>query len=45
VGASDGLDICRPLAVEIWQLAPELLAGWTSPPPSDYAGGHGLRAP
>jgi uncharacterized protein YcgI (DUF1989 family) len=41
-GASDGLDICRPLGIEIWQPAPELLAGWTSPAPSDYRGGHGL---
>jgi hypothetical protein len=23
---------------------PELLAGWVSPPPSDYAGGHGLSS-
>jgi uncharacterized protein YcgI (DUF1989 family) len=44
-GAGDGADICRPLAIEIWQPAPELLAGWRSPPPSDYAGGHGLREP
>ena len=42
-GAGDGLDICRPLAIEIWQPAPELLAGWKSPPPSDYSGGHGLQ--
>ena len=42
-GAGDGLDICRPLAIEIWQPAPELLAGWKSPAPSDYQGGHGLR--
>jgi uncharacterized protein YcgI (DUF1989 family) len=44
-GASDGLDICRPLAIEIWQPASELLAGWTSPAPSDYRGGHGLKSP
>ena len=44
-GAGDGGDICRPLAIEIWQPAPELLAGWTSPAPSDYRGGHGLREP
>jgi uncharacterized protein len=42
-GAGDGLDICRPLAIEIWQPAPELLAGWKSPTPSDYHGGHGLH--
>jgi len=44
-GAGDGLDICRPLAIEIWQPASELLAGWTSPAPSDYGGGHGLKSP
>ena len=42
-GAGDGLDICRPLAIEIWQPAPELLRGWSSPPVSSYSGGHGLR--
>jgi hypothetical protein len=42
-GAGDGLDICRPLAIEIWQPAPELLRGWSSPPVSSYGGGHGLR--
>jgi uncharacterized protein YcgI (DUF1989 family) len=48
VWGSDGrdvVDICRPLGIEIWQPAPELLAGWTSPAPSDYRGGHGLRDP
>jgi uncharacterized protein YcgI (DUF1989 family) len=44
-GAGDGLDICRPLAIEVWQPDPALLAGWTSPAPSDYRGGHGLREP
>jgi len=34
-----------PLGVEIWQPAPELLAGWRPPSPSDYRGAHGLRAP
>jgi uncharacterized protein len=43
--AGDPLATCRPLAVEIWQPAPELLEGWRSPSPSDYAGGHGLRQP
>ena len=41
--AGDPLATCRPLGVEIWQPAPELLAGWRSPSPSDYGGGHGLR--
>jgi uncharacterized protein YcgI (DUF1989 family) len=42
-GAGDGLDICRPLGIEIWQPAPELLRGWSSPPVSTYRGGHGLQ--
>src|SRR5262249_40853387 len=41
----DRTDICRPLRIEIWQPAPELLAGWPSPSPSDYRGGHGFRTP
>jgi len=43
-GAGDALATCRPLGVEIWQPAPELLAGWTPPATSDYRGGHGLRS-
>jgi uncharacterized protein YcgI (DUF1989 family) len=43
--AGDPLSTCRPLTVEIWQPASELLAGWTSPAPSDYRGGHGLQEP
>ena len=42
-GGGDRTDICRPLGIEIWQPAPELLAGWTSPAPSNYGGGHGFR--
>jgi uncharacterized protein len=41
--AGDPLATCRPLGVEIWQPAPELLSGWRSPAPSDYRGAHGLR--
>jgi len=44
-GRERRIDICRPLAIEIWQPAPELLAGFKSPAPSDYRGGHGLRNP
>lgn len=29
----------------IWPPAAELLQGWTSPPPSDDRGGHGLSEP
>jgi uncharacterized protein YcgI (DUF1989 family) len=41
--AADAHSVCRPLGVEIWQPDPASLRGWTSPPPSDYQGGHGLR--
>ncbi len=41
--ASDAFATCRPLGVEIWQAAPELLAGWTPPATSAYRGAHGLR--
>jgi len=40
--ASDPLATCHPLGVEVWEPAPDLLAGWKSPPPSDYRGAHGL---
>src|SRR5215831_17341363 len=43
--AGDALATCRPLGVEIWKPAPELLAGWIPPAPVDYRGGHGMRAP
>jgi uncharacterized protein YcgI (DUF1989 family) len=42
--AGDPLSVCRPLAVEVWQPAPELLDGWRPPAPADYAGNHGLAA-
>jgi uncharacterized protein YcgI (DUF1989 family) len=41
----DPLATCRPLAVEVYRPAPELLAGWVPPPPADYRGLHGLRVP
>ena len=44
-GGGDRADICRPLAIEIWQPDAELLAGWRSPAPSDYRGNHGLIGP
>lgn len=42
--AADPLPTCRPLAVEIYQPAQELLDGWRSPRPVDYRGGHGFSA-
>jgi uncharacterized protein YcgI (DUF1989 family) len=41
--AADPLVTCRPLGVEIYAPPVELLAGWSSPAPSDYRGGHGAR--
>lgn len=43
--AGDPASTCRPLGVEIYEPARELLDGWTPPRPVDYRGGHGLRAP
>lgn len=42
--AGDPLPVCRPLAVEVWDTASELLAGRTQTAPADYQGNHGLRA-
>jgi uncharacterized protein YcgI (DUF1989 family) len=43
--ARDPLAVCRPLAVEVYRLDPELLAGWVPPRPAfeSYRGGHGMR--
>ncbi|MEU3306602.1 urea carboxylase-associated family protein [Nocardiopsis sp. NPDC055551] len=41
--ARDPIDVCRPLAVEVYRLAPELLEGWSEPEPAAYRGAHGLR--
>jgi uncharacterized protein len=43
--AGDALAVCRPLGVEIWEPAPDLLRDWRPPAVSDYRGGHGLRGP
>lgn len=40
--ARDPIDVCRPIGIEVWRLAPEALAGWSPPTVSDYAGRHGL---
>jgi uncharacterized protein YcgI (DUF1989 family) len=41
-GAGDTLAVCRPLAVEVYQPPPALLAGWAPPAPAAYRGLHGL---
>ncbi|WP_409523075.1 urea carboxylase-associated family protein [Nitrincola sp. MINF-07-Sa-05] len=43
--ARDPLEVCRPLGVEIYQLAPDTLEGWMAPESPAYRGGHGLRQP
>lgn len=41
--ARDPIDVCRPLGVEVYELAPELLEGWQSPSLPEYRGNHGMR--
>jgi len=41
--AVDPSSTCRPLGVEVYQPAPDLLEGWTPPSPADYSGMHGLQ--
>jgi uncharacterized protein len=41
--ARDPLEVCRPLAVEVYRADPELLAGWQQPQSPTYRGMHGLR--
>lgn len=41
--ARDPIEVCRPLAVEVYRPAPKLLEGWSVPPTAAYRGTHGLR--
>jgi uncharacterized protein len=43
--AGDPLPTCRPIGVEVFDVPAELLAGWSSPAPADYAGNHGMAYP
>ncbi|WP_024875052.1 urea carboxylase-associated family protein [Saccharomonospora piscinae] len=43
--ARDPIDVCRPLAVELYRPDPALTASWTPPSTAPYGGGHGLRRP
>lgn len=43
--ARDPLSVCRPLAVEIYDLPPGVLDGWSPPERAAYAGLHGLTPP
>lgn len=40
--ARDPLDVCRPLAIEVYRPSPELTQGWTPPATAAYQGVHGL---
>ncbi|MQA81791.1 MAG: DUF1989 domain-containing protein [Streptosporangiales bacterium] len=43
--ARDPIDVCRPLAVEVYRPDVERLRGWTSPPTAAYGGLHGIAMP
>jgi uncharacterized protein YcgI (DUF1989 family) len=43
--ARDTIDVCRPLAVEVYTPAAELVSQWSSPPPAAYDGRHGFAEP
>ncbi|MDH2433023.1 urea carboxylase-associated family protein [Pokkaliibacter sp. MBI-7] len=40
--AEDPLSVCRPLRIEVFKVAEELLQGWQSPTSPAYKGQHGL---
>lgn len=40
--AVDPTQICRPLGVEVYAVAPELLEGWSEPKVAEYQGLHGF---
>ncbi len=43
--AGDPLPTCKPIGIEVYNVPSELLAGWSPPAPSDYAGFFGLKQP
>lgn len=43
-GAHDPIEVCRPIGVEIYKIADEVLGNWVSPALPEYAGAHGLKA-
>ncbi|PZQ52107.1 MAG: hypothetical protein DI556_00065 [Rhodovulum sulfidophilum] len=43
--ARDPLEVCRPLGVEIHDLAPGTLDGWEPPRSPEYRGAHGMKPP
>jgi uncharacterized protein YcgI (DUF1989 family) len=43
--AADPLPTCKPIGIEVYDVPQALLAGWSSPQASDYAGFFGLKQP
>ncbi|MFI5611507.1 urea carboxylase-associated family protein [Amycolatopsis sp. NPDC051903] len=43
--AKDPIDVCRPLAVQVYRVPDELRAGWQPPQPAAYRNLHGMRLP
>ncbi|RAX46567.1 hypothetical protein DQ353_20000 [Arthrobacter sp. AQ5-05] len=42
-GAHDPVEVCRPIGVEVYKIADEVLGDWVSPGLPEYAGAHGLK--
>jgi uncharacterized protein YcgI (DUF1989 family) len=43
--ARDPIDVCRPLAVEVYRVDASRLEGWSEPQPIPYRGNHGMTMP
>lgn len=43
--ARDPIEVCRPLAVEVYRPAPELTEAWSTPSQAAYQGSHGMTLP
>jgi hypothetical protein len=43
--AGDPLPTCKPISIEVCDVPDDLLAAWSPPQPSDYAGFFGLKQP
>lgn len=43
--AKDPLEVCRPLAVEVYRVDERLLDGWRQPERAAYRGAHGMQMP
>ncbi|WP_370542186.1 hypothetical protein [Amycolatopsis sp. FDAARGOS 1241] len=43
--AKDPIDVCRPLAVQVYRIPGKLRAGWQPSQPAAYRNLHGIRLP